>query len=98
MAVIDVPPDGVGAVQRYEERVLPLLARHGGRLDRRLATRDGTTEVHVLSFAAESGYRNYLVDPDRTSHRRMLTGLDLAQRVVESLVDVDRTGRTGPTR
>ena len=84
-----MPPEAVEAFQRYEERVLPLLARTGGRLERRLGTPDRTTEVHVLSFDSESDYRRYLDDPDRRSHRQLLTGLDLAQRVVESLVDVD---------
>ena len=88
MAVIDIPPEAVAAFQRYEAGVLPLLALHGGRLDRRLSTRDGTTEVHVLSFASESHYRDYLDDPDRSSLRQLLDGVDLLQRVVESLADV----------
>ena len=89
VAVIDVPPEAVPAFRRYEGGVLPLLARHGGRLERRLGTREGTTEVHVLSFTAESDYRRYLDDPDRVRHRQLLTGLDLTQRVMECLVDVN---------
>ena len=88
VAVIDVPPEAVETFRRYEAGVLPLLARHGGRLERRLGTPEGTTEVHLVSFASEGDYRRYLDDPDRLSHRRVLTGVDLAQRVVESLVDV----------
>ena len=88
VAVVDVPPEGVAAFQRYEDGVLPLLGRHDGRLERRLRTPDGTTEVHVLSFASEGAYRGYLDDPERASHRPLLNGLDVAQRVVESLSEV----------
>lgn len=31
-----IPPDGVAAYQAYEDQVLPVLAEHGGRLQRRL--------------------------------------------------------------
>ena len=55
--LVDVPNGAVPAFQAYEDRVLPLLRRHGGRVDRRLRTPDGTTEVHVLSFDSEGAYR-----------------------------------------
>ncbi|RBY91679.1 hypothetical protein DQ244_10280 [Blastococcus sp. TBT05-19] len=87
VAVIDVPGEALAAFGRYEDAVLPLLARHGGRLDRRLRSADGTTEVHVLSFAEESGYRDYLADPERGGHRSLLTGVETSQRVLEGLVD-----------
>ena len=89
MAVLDVPPEAVAAFRRYEDQVLALLRRHDGRLERRLRTPDGTTEIHVLAFASESGYRGYLSDPERAGHRSLLAGVDVSQRVVESLVDVD---------
>jgi hypothetical protein len=88
VVVIDVPPEGVATFQRYENEVLPLLHRHDGLLERRLRAPDGTTEVHVLSFASEGAYRGYLRDPERRSHRALLDGVEPAQRVVDSLTDV----------
>ena len=86
--MIDVPGASVAAFGRYEDAVLPLLARHGGRLDRRLRSADGTTEVHVLSFAGESGYRDFLADPERGAHRTLLDGAETSRRVLEGVVDV----------
>jgi hypothetical protein len=88
VAVVDVPPGGVAAFRLYEGEVLPLLRRHGGRVERRLSTPDGTTEVHVLSFVSEEGYRAYLGDPERARHRVLLSGCETRQRVVEAVSDV----------
>ena len=55
--VVDLAADAVAPFDAYERRVLPLLERHGGRLDRRLRTADGRTEVHLLSFADRAGLR-----------------------------------------
>ncbi|MCW3816246.1 GNAT family N-acetyltransferase [Micromonospora sp. DR5-3] len=57
------------AGRRYEDGVLALLGRHGGRLERRLRTGDGRTEVHVIRFAARTGYDGFLADPDRAALR-----------------------------
>jgi len=67
-----IPPAGVEAFQRYEAAVLPLLAEHGGRLDRRLRSADGTTEVHVISFDDAAGLDGYRADPRRARHARDL--------------------------
>ena len=88
VAVVDVQGRSVPAFQEYEDRVLPLLERHGGRLERRLRTPEGTTEVHVLSFASQDAYREYLASPERAAHRSLLDGIVLEQRVVEFLSDV----------
>lgn len=88
VAVVDVPSDGVAQFQRYEDEVLPLLSRHDGVLERRLRTPDGTTEVHVLSFASEQAYRGCLGDPERVGHRSLLAGVEVVQRVVEAVTDV----------
>jgi len=86
--VVDHPPDAVEPFVAYEQRVLPLLARHGGRLDRRFRTADGRTEIHLLSFADRSGYDAYLVDPDRAEAGHLLDGLDLQRRLLE-VTEVD---------
>ncbi len=64
--VVDLATDAVEPFEAYERRVLPLLVRHGGRLDRRLRTADGRTEIHLLSFVDGAGYDAYLADADRT--------------------------------
>ena len=88
VAVVDVPVADVGALQRYEDRVLPLLTRHDGALERRLRNADGTTEVHVLTFASDAAYRGYLADPERLGHRAVLEGVPVEQRVLEGMADV----------
>ena len=80
--VADIPSGAEAGFQAYESAVLPLLPRHGGRLDRRLRTADALTEVHVVSFASQEGFASYLADPERQSHRRLLDGLDVSQRVL----------------
>ena len=86
--VVDLAPDAVAPFDAYERRVLPLLARHGGRLDRRLRTADGRTEIHLLSFADRAGYDAYVADPDRAAAGRLLDGLDLQRRLLE-VTEVD---------
>jgi enamine deaminase RidA (YjgF/YER057c/UK114 family) len=81
--VVDLAPDAVEPFDAFERRVLPLLARHGGRLDRRLRTADGRTEIHLLSFADRTGYDSYLADPDRAAAGHLLDGLDLQRRLLE---------------
>jgi enamine deaminase RidA (YjgF/YER057c/UK114 family) len=81
--VVDLADDAVAPFAAYEQRVLPLLARHGGRLDRRLRTADGRTEIHLLSFADRAGYDAYLADPDRATAGRLLDGLAVHRRSLE---------------
>ncbi len=81
--VADVPAADVRAFQEYESLVLPLLARHAGRLDRRLRNADGTVEVHIVSFDSRAGYESYMADPERLTHRDRLSGAHVDQRVVE---------------
>jgi hypothetical protein len=74
--------------------VLPLLGRHGGRLERRLRGSGGQVEVHLVSFDTRSGYESYLADPERTGHRQLLAGADITQRVLE-LDEVRPPGAAG---
>jgi hypothetical protein len=83
VVLADIAGEGVGAFQRYEAAVLPLLERHGGRLERRLRTADGQAEVHVISFGTRAGYDAYIADPERLRHRTLLDGVPLTQRVLE---------------
>jgi uncharacterized protein (DUF1330 family) len=63
---------GIETFRRYEAAVLPLLADHGGRLERRLRTAAGDIEVHVVSFASAEGFAAYRDDPRRAGHRVLL--------------------------
>jgi uncharacterized protein (DUF1330 family) len=52
----------------YEDRVLPLVTRHGGRVVSRVRVvdpPDGPTEVQLLEFDAEAGLESFVADPDR---------------------------------
>lgn len=69
--VLDYPPDAGDDALAYEEKALSLLPRHGGRLERRLRTADGLSEVHLLRFPSQDAYRAYLADPDRTPDGRI---------------------------
>ena len=72
VALVELTADAVEAGQRYEDQVLALLGRHGGRLERRLRTGDGRTEVHVIRFASREGYEGFLADPERIALRAAL--------------------------
>ena len=83
VVIVDVPAPALPAFLEYEDRVLPLLSRHGGRLDRRLRTADGLTEVHLVSFPSRAAFDGYSSDPERQLHRSLLAGVTLAQRLLE---------------
>lgn len=80
--IADIPAGAEAGFQAYESAVLPLLPRHGGRLERRLRTGDALTEVHIVSFETQQGFKSYLADPVRQSYTGLLDGLDVAQRVL----------------
>lgn len=67
-----IPPDGVEAFQAYEDRVLPLLNEHGGRLQRRLRNDTGTVELHIVSFPSDIAFEKYRSDPRRTAAALLL--------------------------
>jgi uncharacterized protein (DUF1330 family) len=80
--IADIELASVERFRAYEERALALLERHGGRLERRLRTPDGTTEVHLVAFEDQDGYNAYIDDPDRVQARAALTGAQITQRVL----------------
>jgi hypothetical protein len=67
-----IPPDGVKAFRAYEDRVLPLLNEHGGRLQRRLRNEAGTLELHIISFSSYAAFEKYRGDPRRTTATELL--------------------------
>ncbi|MET8039282.1 hypothetical protein ABZU25_00295 [Micromonospora sp. NPDC005215] len=83
IAVVDYPAGAEAAGQRYEDTVLTLLGRHGGRLERRLRGTDGQAEVHVIRFDSPAGYESFLADPERAALRNALGGSAPTTRVIE---------------
>lgn len=81
VALVELPE--VEAGRRYEDTVLGLLGRHGGRLERRLRTGDGHTEVHVIRFDTRDGYDALLADPERVALRAALGDAAPTARVLE---------------
>jgi uncharacterized protein (DUF1330 family) len=81
VAVIDLghPETGRG----YEDKVLELLKRHGGRLEQRLHGTDGRTEVHLLWFPSRAAYEALLADPARARYRAEWGSAVPTGRVIE---------------
>jgi hypothetical protein len=62
-----IPPEGVAAFTAYEDGVLPLLADHGGVLQRRLRGQNGSVEVHLLRFPSALAFERFRADPRRAA-------------------------------
>jgi hypothetical protein len=86
--VARIPREGVVDFQDYEGRVLPLVAEHGGILERRLRNGDGTIEMHVLRFPSRTGLDAYRGDMRRQQAASLLARSGAAMEVVE-VIDVD---------
>ena len=82
-----VPPAGVAAFQAYEDQVLPLLADHGGRLQRRVRNQDGTMEIHLVWFPSEAAFDGFRADPRRAALASLL-GDSGAVTEVTRLIDI----------
>ena len=85
--VIHLPADGVESFQRYEAAVLPLLADHHGRLDRRLRSVDERTGVHLVSFPSADHFESYRNDPRRAEQSHLLDKAHARLELYE-LIDV----------
>ncbi|MET8306338.1 hypothetical protein [Micromonospora sp. NPDC005173] len=83
VALVEFSAGAEAAGQRYEDMVLALLGRHGGRLERRLRGTDGRTEVHLIGFDARAGYEAFLADPERAALRADLGEAAPTTRVIE---------------
>lgn len=67
-----LPEGRLDAFDAYESTVLPLLAEHGGRLERRLRTLDDRVEAHLVSFPGDEDFAAYRADPRRSSAAPLL--------------------------
>ncbi|MFG2058785.1 hypothetical protein ACGFI9_32665 [Micromonospora sp. NPDC048930] len=65
LMIARLPDAGLDAFDSYERAVLPLLAEHGGRLERRLRSLDDRVEAHLVSFPTEEDFTAYRADPRR---------------------------------
>jgi hypothetical protein len=83
VAIARIPPKGLADYASYEDRVLSLLPAHGAKLERRLRTRDGTTEIHVIWFPSKGALDGYLADPLREQHRALLDSSGAAIEVLD---------------
>lgn len=63
-----IPKEGVANFKSYEDKVIPILQKHGGTLERRLSNVDGTIEIHILSFNNQEAFEGYCYDPKRLEH------------------------------
>ncbi|MEF9907597.1 hypothetical protein [Streptomyces sp. P9-A2] len=77
-----LPEGGLGAFDAYESAVLPLLAEHGGRLQRRLRTLDDRVEAHLVTFPDSEAFAAYRADPRRSTAAPLL---DSSGAVIELL-------------
>jgi len=95
VAIVEMTPESIVAGQQYEDRVLILLGRHGGTLERRMRSADGSAEVQVIRFRSRSGLESFMVDPDRLRYRAQAGDAAPATRVLEVRdVEPRRTGST----
>lgn len=78
-----IPPSGVANFRDYEARVLPLLAVHGGHLERRLSSAEGTREVHIVSFRDRLSFDAYRADPRRAEAAPLLQSSAAELEVME---------------
>jgi len=81
--LIDIPPEDAAIVLTYEDAVLRLLSRHGGRMQRRLRAIDQRAELHIISFDSREGQQAFATDPSRLQLMRLLQGRLLRQRVFQ---------------
>ena len=84
-----VPNHGVADFQAYEDTVLPLLAEHGGHLDRRVRSRDGTLEVHLLLFESDESLDRFRADPRRVAANPMLDAASADLELIQVLSVAD---------
>jgi len=65
LVTIDLRNADVELFAAYEAKVLPLLAKYGGRLEMRVRALDGSSETHLLFFPDSPAFEAYRADPNR---------------------------------
>ena len=72
VAQLWIAPGRTDEFERFESAASEVMARHGGRIERRIALGDATAtgspdEVHVVTFPSRLAYEAYREDPAITS-------------------------------
>lgn len=67
LVTIDLSDADIPIFEAYEGTVLPLLDKHGGRLEMRVRSLDGRSETHLLYFPSAQAFDNYRADPIRVA-------------------------------
>lgn len=70
-AQIDLSTADLPLFEAYEARVLALLGHYGARLEARLRSADGQSEVHLLDFPDAQALEAYRNDPVRIAAQPM---------------------------
>lgn len=83
LAHFDLTGANIEAFEAYEDAVLPVLADHGARLERRFRSLDNALEVHVLYFPSPEARQAYLADPRRTAHAHMWESARVSATLIE---------------
>src|SRR4029077_12495610 len=72
VVIFRIPAEGVEDFRAYEAAVLPLLPEYNERVERRIRNRDGTVEMHIVSYASDADRKNYRNDPRRAAQAWLL--------------------------
>jgi hypothetical protein len=72
VAVVHLSDTDLDGGRAYEDLVLALLPAHGARVERRLRTPDGRTEVQELWFPSRTVLEAVMNHPDRLAARAKL--------------------------
>ncbi len=87
LVTIDLAGADLIAFEAYESKVLPLVQRHGGRVELRVRARDGSREFHLLRFPDDATYQRFRDDPLRTGAQDLwrLSGAAISGIEVEAV-------------
>jgi uncharacterized protein (DUF1330 family) len=73
LVTLDLTKADMTLFEAYEAKVLALLPRHGARLDLRVRSLDGLSEVHLIRFPDAAAFEAYRFDPDRIAEAETWT-------------------------
>ena len=97
--LIDIPPEDAAIVLTYEDAVLPLLSRHGGRLQLRVRAVDQSAELHIISFDSREGQEAFgWFGRDGRSRQVPQLASSLVAKLVVPGTDGPSIGSRGRTR
>lgn len=68
---VDISGADLALFDDYEARALALLGNHGARLEERLRSTDGQSEMHLLYFPDPEALNAFRADPDRAALQDM---------------------------